>query len=90
MKMYCLFDTVRQKYFRLLFDGRDPFTVKPYELLVDRDKLEDRAKTYSKKADWELYGYKGPVPKLVVKTFNVEGTEDATSAHRSKVPEHND
>lgn len=75
MKMYAAFDTDRQKYFRLVYDGRDSFTVKPAQLSNDKERVEAIAKDYSKASTWKRYGLKGATPKLVTKTFLVEELE---------------
>lgn len=72
MKMYALFDTVRNKYFRMVYDGRESFTVKPYEMTCDKGRLEDHAKRYMKKSNWKMYNMQGEVPKLVVRVFEVD------------------
>lgn len=73
--MYAAFDTDRQKYFRLVYDGRDSFTVKPAQLSSDKERVEGIVKDYSKASTWKRYGLKGDVPHLVIKTFLVEELE---------------
>lgn len=72
MKMYAAFDTDRQKYFRLVYDGKAPFTVKPDLLLGDKNKVNSIIREYSKDALWQHYGMKGKAPKLVLKMFQVK------------------
>lgn len=79
MKMYCLFCTDRQKYFRLVFDGRDFFTVKPSVLTTDRKSLEDQIKRYRVQSNWERYGHTDKAPKFVIKTFEASEVNDADS-----------
>lgn len=79
MKVYCLYDSTRRKYFRSIFDGRDCFTTKPYQLCADRKRLEDRATRLNKKVEWER-AHTGPVPKLVVKEFEMD-TEQSHARH---------
>jgi len=68
MRMYALRDANTGLYHRPVYDGRPEFTVKPYEITTDRNRLEDRARRLSK--DWKLYGYKQK-PVLKVEAFEV-------------------
>lgn len=71
MKMYALFDAKRNKYLRLVYDDRDPWTAKPYEMSSDKKQQQERADKYSIKDNWKRFGYSGTVPKLVLKEFDI-------------------